>query len=300
MFGIADLITVVVVEDGLQHLRKHPDQLNFILSPFTCQPRIRELVGARHLGDCVSFVTENRLHVAPYYEADLQKVPSLVIVSRTSEDQQFIGDYGYQTQARFFDPFVYTTFDIVGLEEDRRVLFVPKALHIEEKIWPNVWVKNGAFQTQVEGIHVREDADTRVLVKDAVPAGTNFAGWTAQSSARRVGYEVHSDIEGVEVTCKLTTSGDYSVHRLMGLVVRYCLKRGRGLFEAHGLQVPVVSQGMPMLAHEEQKIYESVFTVRGKLGEHWVANEFDYGDPSGNIDVDAVAMSEGKANVPLE
>lgn len=303
-FGVADLITAAVIEDGLQHLRRNPGHLNFILSPFCRFPQIRSLVGAKYISQAVEYITNNQLYVAPYYEADHTKIPSVVTVARTGEDQQFIGDMGfYQPECKIFDPIEYGTFDIVGLEQDRRVLFVPEAAKVEDMLWPNIWLRNGDFKVQVRGVHTQKGKDTRILLNSRVPEGTNYKGWVAQSSERRFGYEVHSNIEAVEVNCKLTTSGDYSLHRLMAIVTRYCLKRGRFLFESYGFQAPKISQGMAVLENGGQDapaIFTTVFSVNGKLGEHWIANEFEYGNASGKIDMCDIAVSEGKADVPLE
>lgn len=302
-FGISDLITVAVIENGLNHLRDNPDHLNFILSPFCNIPEIRKMVGGQYIAQCIEYVTQNRLYVAPYYEADHTRIPSVVTVARTGEEQQFLGDYGHECQNMVFEPIVYGTFDVTDFEQDRTVMFVPKSSNVENFLWPNVWVKNGNVIAQVRGIHVQDDKDTRILLNSAIPVGTNMKGWVSQSSKKRTGYVINSNVEGVEISCKLTTSGDYSIHRLMSIVVRYCLKRGRMLFENYGLQAPIVSQAMPIIENggsDAPAIYSTVFSVKGKLGEHWITKEFDYPDASDSIGVDWVAQSEGKVDVPVE
>lgn len=298
MFGIADLIGVVVVEERLDHLRRNPRHLNFILSPFCRSEAIRSKVGAKYIDQAVQYVTENRLHIAPYYQADLEKIPSLVFVSRTGENQQYIGDYGHeQVGAITAAPIVYVEFDAKAV--DRYALIVPKGLRIEEKIWKNVILKQGDFLAGVCAIHVKEGEDTRILLDKDVPPGLPLAGWKAQSSEKITNYTINSSTDDTELVAKLTTTGDYSVHRLMATVVRYCLKSARLLFESYGFQTPRIQQGMPTLADDTQMVYETIFTITGKVTDHWIAHEYQANDPSDSLDVGVTACN-GESSVVLE
>jgi len=291
----------MVIEDGLAHLAAHPDHLNFILSPFFKHRAIREYVGAKHISDCVSYVVNNRIYVAPYYQADLGKVPSIVTVARQGEEQQFLGDLGdYQKNCVVLPPIKYFDFIIDGIEDDRTSLLVPEELKVEEQLWPRIWVANGSFKAQVDYIQVRPGLSTKIALKTKVPDQINYTGWSAQSGEREKGYEIHASLDSVEVNAVLTTTGDYTVHRLMSIVTRYCLKRGRLLFDHYGFQVPQISQGMPVKEEEQPPVYSTVFTIRGKLTEHWIANEFDYIDESAKLTLDYIAESEGKKDVKLE
>lgn len=292
MFGISDLIGVVVVENRLRHLVANPDQLNFILKPFCTFHDIREKVGARYISQAVEFVIQNQVHVAPYYQADLQKIPSIVFVSRTGEKQQYIGDTANDECAATYAPFVYDTFDVKGIQGlSRDELVVPAALNIEDKIWKGVTLANGDFTTRVDGINVSPGKDTIIAITGSVPEGTNFTGWKAQSTARTHNYSVRASTEAVELVCKLTTSGDYAIHRLMSIVTRYCLKSGRMLFEHYGLQVPTISQGMPVLMDQDQMVYETTFTINGSLTERWVDHEYVPLDQAGDLEADFSATN---------
>lgn len=297
-FGFGDLITIMVLEDGLKHLASHPDHLQFILKPLGCGD-MKDFVGANHIIDCINFVTKNRIYLAPYYQEDLGKLPSIVTVARQGETQQFIGDYGssFVSQA-VLPPVVYKEFTISGFEDGRQSLLVPAATKIEDYVWPNIWISNGTFLAQVDHILVREGEDTKVALKKAVPEMTAFTGWKAQSGDRSRAYEVHSSMDEIEINAKLTTTGDYTVHRLLSIVTRYCLKRGRPIFNAYGLQVATFNQSMPIKEEEQPPVFSTVFTIRGKYTESWIAAECQVTD--GKLDIDYIATSEGKADVELE
>lgn len=302
MFGISDIIAVIVIEDGLKHLSANPDELNFILSPFVRHKAIRDYVGIEHITQCVEFVTQNRVYVAPYYEADMAKLPSIVTVASQGEQQQFLNDYGQNRgECVVLPPIKYADFVIEGFEDNRTVLLVPEALQIEKVLWPNITVANGSFAAHVDYIQVRSGQPTRVALKNsAAPEMIPFTGWVAQSGSRESGVEMHASIDSTIVNAQLTTTGDYSVHRLMSIVTRYCLKRGRLLFDYYGLQTAKFSQGMPILLSDQPPIYQTTFTISGQFTEHWIANRYEMGDDSGKLVLDYMAQSPGKADVELE
>jgi hypothetical protein len=101
MIGMADLITVAVIKNKLEFLSKNPTHLEFILGAFACDP-IRSYVGKEHLKQCIDFVTQNRIQVAPYYELDMKRRPSIGVVSSGREESMFLGDYGSEGHLNHF------------------------------------------------------------------------------------------------------------------------------------------------------------------------------------------------------
>jgi len=299
MFAVADIVGVVVLQERLQHLRKHPNQLNYILSPFTKYAAIRDMVGAEYIDQITKWVLENAFHVAPYYQHDMQKMPSVVFVHRTNEAQLYLGDYGSEgCQEIVSAPVVYSEFDIVGTD-GKNVLYVPAAYEIEKKLWRNVFVKNAQFYAQVTGIHPRPDQDTMVILDKDVPEGIAMRGWTSQSAEKLKGFQINASTDDTELVAKLTTHGDYSIHRLAATVIRYCFKSARLNFDDYGFQNARINQGMPVLTDDTQKVYETVFTISGKYTDHWIAKEFEVNDPSDKLEEGFIACN-GETQVVLE
>jgi hypothetical protein len=298
-FGISDLVTVVVIEDGLRHLAANPTHLHFIMSPFVCDDAVRKLVGTQYIDQVIEFVTKRKIFVTPVYQADEEKLPQITTIASQGEGQQFIGDYGYDlSNQRVLPPHVYTQFDVKNYQGD--TLFVPPELHIEEKIWRNVYIRQGDFVATCIGIIPGTPGEeTAILLDRDVPAKTSFTGWTSESAPEATGYVVNSSQDDVEVQVTLTTNGDYSIHRLLSIVTRYCLKRGRGLFNQHGMQVASFNQGMPLQNLDNDKLYQTTFTVRAKVTEHWIEKEYRGEDPSGRLDIDLIATEAGHADVDL-
>jgi hypothetical protein len=283
MFGMAELVTVYVIKNGLENLAANPDQCRFILGGFSEQP-LRSLVSMDHINQAVEFVTKNRIQVAPYYEMDIKQRPSVAIVSSGAETQQYLGDYGrteISSSQAVMTPVVYAEFDAKLLDGD--TLIVSPELKIEKKIWPGVIVANGKFTARVQGILVRDGDDTRLQLDTAIPAGTQYKGWKAQSLPREKGVEILSSMDKVTLQANLMTTGSASVHRLLALVIRYCLKRGRQLFEIYGLQVPTVSYSPLMLTDDGELEYQSVFTIETMVSDSWIHREFDLNDNTKNI-----------------
>jgi len=166
-------------------------------------------------------------------------------------------------------------------------------------LWVNLWVTIGNFRSQISGILVG-DATTQILLKGDVPAGTAFRGWSAQTSSVQKQYEIHASIDNTEIQVKLTTAGEYEVHRLMAVALRYVLKQGRSRFDDLGLQVATFSQSFPMLSDQEQLVYETSFGISCKVTDTWIDHEYALPDPAARIDLDFVATENGEQDVPLE
>lgn len=284
MFGIADLITCAVIKNRLEFYAKNPLHLEFVLGGF-CSSPLLEMVGVDHLKHCIDFVVNNEIHVAPYYQLDATKRPSIAIVASGAENQQFIGDFGRfeQLAEKRLPPRVYASFDAKDIVNFRTGLAVSADLHLEEKLWPGLVITNGKFYATLRGVYVADGKETMIHLEEEIPEGTALNGWRAQSFAREKGIEVHSSMDAVTVQGQLATTGDPSVHRLLGVVLRSCLKSGRHIFDAYGMQVATFSY-QPIVASETTELeFTSNFQIEAKFTDSWISREFDLSDPSDNL-----------------
>lgn len=295
MFGCSDLVTICVLENQLSILRKYPNRLNFILSPFSKYERIRTKVGAQYIDQVVKFILNNEISIIPAYLPGVPKGPSIYVLSQTGEGQQFLGDYGNITESAVYDPIVYSEFDAVSIVDD--VISVSYDAHIESKVWTGVILTNGTTSAFLESIGpVRAGSNTELYLDRDLPVGTRLSGWKAQSHAVRTNFEVHGDIEDVRVQAILRTSGDPSVHRVLSSVIRMCLKAGRPEFDAFGMQTSTFSQGfMTPIESEGGLICETTYNITAKFPEFWVAAETTADDDTGNIEVTITASPPADA-----
>lgn len=298
--GIVDLATVAIIEDAFEFLSKNPRHLEFILSMYCRYPLLQKLVGTEHIKQCMEYVINNQIHVAPFYEMDLKKRPSIVVISSGTESQQFIGDYGTQEkQTKVLKPIIYAEFDAKKIGTD--TISVAASYNLDQKLWVGVHVAQGDQVFKLRGI-LKKDKNTTVLHFDEdLPEGLSLKGWKAQSADREKGYVINASIDDVTVQMKLTTNGDFSVHRLMALVLRYAIKSRRLKFDEFGMQVANFSYSPPMSTDPEEQEFESVFTLTAKFTDHWIDREFDLPDSAANIDVCLTASSdeENKEDVDL-
>jgi hypothetical protein len=298
MFGMADLLTVAVINNGLQHLARNPFHLEFILGAFAREP-LQSMVGVEHIKQCVDFVTQNRIQVAPYYQLDIKRRPSIGVIAQGREEQQFLGDYGSQqvmnTQESALPPRIYATFDAIAVNSTNDGLLVAPGLKLTEKLWVGQILTNGKVTTRVAGILPSPDGiqpDT-VLTKDMLVAPVGLQGWKAQSMERAKGIVLNASQDLVTIQLSLSTTGDMGIHRLFQNVTRYCLKRGRLLFDSYGLQVATFSH-TPMVASEpNEPEFESTFTIEARYTDAWIEKEFDLPDSTAKlvVDVDAVPFT---------
>jgi hypothetical protein len=144
-FPVAELITTAVIEDRLEYLSKHPDHLNWMLSPYVMYGRIARLVDAKYVAQCVEYLHNNRPMVKPVYELDMQKMPSIVVSSYQAESQQFLGDEGSSVMASEQQPRSILTFDALSVLGNTVV--VSSNQKVLETVWPSLYFQSGDFSS---------------------------------------------------------------------------------------------------------------------------------------------------------
>jgi hypothetical protein len=293
VIGMADLLTVAVIKDGLNHLAKNPHHLEYILGAFACEP-LRSFVGKEHIKDCVEFVTQNRIQVAPYYELDMKRRPSIGVVASGREEQLFLADAGDDSRYnRITMPArVYAEFDAMSISDSRDELVVSAGLKLDKILWIGLILSNGKQDTRITGILVRDGENTVIYLKDKLPEGTSLRGWKAKSQPRGEGTSCDASMDMVNIQLQLASTGDPSVHRLLAIVVRYCLKRGRMMFESNGLQVPIISYTALLSSESSEIEWESSFTIEAKFTELYPIYDFGLQDDTNNINLHLIATPE--------
>jgi hypothetical protein len=249
-------------------------------------------VGAQYIDQCINHVMKNEIMVLPAYQPDLPKAPAVYVLSNTSEGNQFIGDYGQDSLEVVHEPEVYATFSATGIVDD--VISVSYDQHIEQKVWRNVILTNGTAYARLDSVGpARQGYPTQLYLNHKLPVGTRLENWRAQSHPVRTGFSLKGSLEDVRVQAKLRSPGDPSVHRLLAIVIRACLKSGRLLFDSYGLQTPTFSQGyMQPIEGEGILVCETDFSIDGKLLETWVDHEFTAGDDTVPVDVQVTAVPQ--------
>jgi len=302
MLGIADLLTVCVLEEAFEFLAKNPHHLEFILCSFVQNERLSKKVGAEHIKHAVEFITQNKISIATFYEADMAKIPSIAIVSSGVESDRFIGDSAVYTtpRASFNDPGVFGKWSALSISGDE--MTVPNSLGLENKLWPGLIVENeldGLPTAKIEGILVR-DGVTKLFLSNKLPDGISLTNWFARSSGSNKKYKLAASIDDVTIQCKLTTSGDYSVHRLLAIATRWAIKKYRLRFDDYGIQNVTFSYTPPMMTDEAQSIFETAFTISAKATDHWIDYEFLTIDASTDIKLTTIAHSDDFSNEDVE
>jgi hypothetical protein len=283
---MAELSATAVIENRLDFLRDHPDHLNWMLSPFVCNREVARLVDARYVTECVKYIREVRPLVRPVNEADMNKLPSIVIASYQGEAQQFLGDYGMDMQVQNFPPQVVTSFDVTWTEAE----VIKTTKEVAGLVWPGLFARQGDFSSRIKMV-VEGNNETSLHLESAPPAGITLRAWNATTSVKTKAYELNSSMDTVKINVTLTTAGDHAIHRLMAVLLRYCLKSGRRLFDSYGLQVASFGQQPVVLADPDQIVWQTMFTIEAKMTDHWIANEYEI-DDSGPLEIVVVPDRE--------
>jgi hypothetical protein len=278
-----ELITTVVIENRLEFLAAHPDHLNWMLSPFARHRDLAKIVDAKYISECIKYIQNCKTLIRPVNEADLSKLPSIVIASNQGESEQFIGDYGSELQTQESEPDTIIVFDVT--EIDRQVIKTP-TIDVAKAVWPTLWAKSGDFESRIDMV-VEKEGETWLYLKDEPPAGTPLRAWKATTSNKVHGYQLGASIDSVKVQVMLTTAGDHAIHRLMCTLLRYALKSGRALFDCHGMQVATFSQQPVTLIDPDQLIWQTTFSVDAKMTDFWITDEFTL-DDSGPLNIEII------------
>lgn len=290
-YGLADLITQIVIEDGLKNLRDNPHHLEYILSRHCQIPALHKKVGQDYIRNAMELISNQKLTIRPYYVLNQDLYPNIVIAASYTEGQTYLGDYGSEEHSKIVvNPIVFAKFDAKKIKDDE--IWIAKEYEIEKKIWIGIPVVNCDYNAKIIGIALKEDKTVLFLDKK-LENGTPLKGWEAKTTARPRMVSVAASSDDVTVQAKLATAGDPDIHRIYSLVIRYCLKRGRILFEKYGFQNIHVTQSPPVVSEQEDAIMETVFTVGGLLHDSWIDHEYDVID---RIETDSVLVSENPKN----
>lgn len=288
MFSVADLIVVAGLNDALDFLSKNPSHIEFILGQF-CQEPIQKIVGQEYIKQCIEAIQGQRIEVAPYYQMDLKKRPSVAVVASYTEDIQFMGDYGSE------DPNVltlpakrYASFNALSIDGCK--IKVSSALNLDKILWHGLILSNGKERVKLIGLLVKNNI-TELMVDKELPKNTKLSGWGVFSGVYQKGYLINSSIDAVNIQCNFQSVGDYSVHRLMATVLRACLKKQRLWFDKYGLQVSTFSQTPPILTEEREMEFQTIFTISGKVTDSWIEKEYELPDEAANVKLEMVASS---------
>ena len=293
-FPVAELITTAVIENRLDFLSKHPDHVNWMLSPFVTNSAVGRLVDARYVAECIKYITTVRPMVRPSYETDMAKLPSIVIASHQGESQQFLGDYGGESFVEEIPPDILLTFNAVKAESN--TLTTTDNQNVEETVWPGLYLRSGSFVSRVNSVY-KVDGQVIVQLDNDIPTGTSIRGCEIITSANQKWYQFGSSIDNVIVSITLSTAGDHAIHRLMSTVLRYCLKSGRLLFDSYGMQVATFSQQPVIVADDTQLVWQTAFTAEAKITDHWITAESELiGAP---MSIDMIADNNEGDLVPV-
>lgn len=313
MFGIIDLTTVCVIEDTLKFLAKNPIHLEFLLGSLTHYESLKKKISAQHIDKAIEFISNNKIHVAPYYEMDINRLPAIYVVCSGEESQQFIGDTGQQGMCLKGDfdmsPTIYEKWTASFYEDD--VMYVAKDYNLKEKLWRNVFIVNEGFHSQLAGIqNVKKTVAgypngveyTALYLKDPIPEGTDLTRWKSQSDIKRFRTNLAASVDRVTVQCKLMTSGDVHLHRILSVILRYCIKSNKGVFHCNHMYNPVVNYGYPSPIDEIPDVgFESIVSMEVDVGEHWIDKIYELPDRSSGVEVclEADPMDTVRSKVPI-
>lgn len=276
MFGIADLVTSYVIEQGFRHLVANPSQLHCILGLFEAHG-LDTLVGPRYVKDCMDLILNNKIAVGPHYNMDLRQKPSISVIASYAEDQIFIGGGHDLQQIGEIQPRVVQRFDAHQIKTDS--VMVSKGYNLTTKFWHGLVAVNGADEFKIIGIiRAPEGTDYDELLFDRMFSEEELARitpatWVMATGTRSITAEMHASIDKITVQMRLVTTGDYEVHRLMATVTRWALKWGRStlLFQRYGIMEPIFSQTPPVGTDDQEPEMETVFTLNGQMTDSWLA-----------------------------
>ena len=299
-FGVAELVVQAVVQDGLTNLRQNPHHLEYILNAYSDIEYIRRRVGANFIRNAMDMLIGSELAIRPYYVENIDTYPCLIISASYNEDQKYIGDYGsVETfEGTTYDdariqPHIYATFSASSIYKDE--IRVPKSYNIEDAIFLGLWVVNQTTTAVIKRIQI-SDTETILHLDRSLPDGLPLEGWEAKTLPGPLKAKVNASTNGVSIQMALFTSGDAELHRVYAQVIRYCLKRGRKLFDHYGLQDIDIAQQPPTVASDEGPMFRTMFSVNGVELDTWI--EYDINPPE-RLTLDLAPVNDDTKKAPV-
>lgn len=273
MFAVADLIVMNAIEEGLENLRNNPSHLEFILGKYDDTPYMRNLHGSSYVRQCKELVLQNKIFVKPYYVLDLNKLPSVAVIAQYSEDLLMLGDYGADCQSAVIPPVLLGRVLGIAWESTGYGLEIANAEEVTKWIYAGSYLKQDGFISKIDRIMPSDDGKTATIYCVDLIRRNRLIDWeivTAEGARMAI---IHTSGNTANVSIDLKSSGDIETHKLLALVIRYCLKHGRYIMDDNGLQITTSSQNFPSPFDVDQGIFQTVFSLQGKILDHWVQSE---------------------------
>jgi hypothetical protein len=281
----ADVTVIGILRDGLEYLRRNPEDLAILLDDYACQWPLFGAVGeapGRYINQIVQFLTDNDQPLMKVFQAfHLPNPPNyaVFVFSSASETHKVAGDYGASVR-QLRTPTVYTKANAQDVTESagNTLIRFSRTDLCADRVWKLQVAVNKLLPGQSYPVVTVVDDETKyvtVEVAGVVPTVNGLQvlqDWEFRSSAS--GWDVTYGNSGdtVTVRCYVRTAGDIELHRIFTTIIRWCLKRGRQYLEFQNIQSSTIQQSEPSPADPTGgEGFVSTFTVTGIAQDVWVA-----------------------------
>ena len=238
--------------------------------------------GSRYIKQCVDLITQNKITIVPYYLLDIVKLPSISVVADYRENLDFLGDFGNTCTTDIIPPAVITTLNAIKWPTELNGLVCNEHLDL---LQAGLWLRQDQFITRIKYILPASDNSSyTIFTEDDLPR-IKLIDWEVVTNSHTKIAEIHTSSNDVEVMINLKSSGDIEVHKLLALVVRYCLKSHRLFIDSRGLQLGKSSQSYPIPYDQEQGIFQTNFNLNGKYFDSWI----QYEETTKDVNVEMIA-----------
>jgi hypothetical protein len=293
-FGVAELVVQAVVQDGLTNLRQNPHHLEYILSAYSEIDYIRTRVGSNFIRNAMDMLLNSQLSIRPYYVESIDVYPCLIISASYSEDERYFSDYGSveslgdlsHSGSTQVSPRIFAKFSATAVDGDE--IRVPKEYEIEKLVFRGLWVTNEGYIAAIDRVACL-DKETVIYLDRKLPKNVPLKGWEAKTLPSVLKAAINGSLNAVSMQMGLFTTGDPELHRVYAQIIRYCLKRGRKLFDEYGIQGVTINQQPPTVASDDGPIFRTVFSVDGTELDTWIETDIN---PPKRIGVTISASSE--------
>jgi hypothetical protein len=282
-----DMAVMSILLNRLQYLRDNPDELAMIFDYYRTQWSYFSAIGCKpdqYINQILDIFDKNGYPLVNVFEGySHQSAPNfaLFVYSSSQEAERSMGDYG-TTEFEILTPTVYASnvrvHHIVN-HEDASILYIARSCNVLDKIWRlqrvyNKYLPNESWQV----VSVADDGDQYIRVElDSVVGTVNGMqplqqwGFRAYESGYSVTYGM--SIDSCSVRLILRSTGDIEFHKLLRMIVRYCLKSGRQLFEFQNCQMMTMGMGEPQPVQTPDDVavgFITAFSLSFKSVDTWI------------------------------
>ena len=257
------------IRETFEIFRRDPEMLNFILGGYMVTDSMVDVYGSDFINSAIRWIMNDEFNYCLGYRLDTAKVPNIsVMFEGGTENQQFIGEYGYH-ESIAVTPAYYGTFHASGISDDGG-LIISQDYDLTNKLWPGLYIKNNNVTRQVT--EMLKNGDYTVSLNSPVTLADGLDSWKIYSSVTTKQREVGVSLDRITIKIYLDVPGDPEACEVVSCIMRNILKHSRLVLDVYGINAPSFSYTAigKNESYTGQNVWTVEFAISALMTDQWI------------------------------